>query len=111
MPDPVRAFMPKVEMIKDDKPDANPAHPTHIEINLRDGRTLTTDVAKQKGTKDSPLVDADYEKKFLGCAVTGMDAEAAQQLHAAIMGLNDQTSVDTVMTPLRGLRSQAMAAE
>ena len=104
MPDAVREFIPKVEMIKDEKPDANPAHPTHIEITLRDGRTLAADIDKQKGTKAFPLVDADYERKFLGCATMGLDQASATDLHGAIMRLDDQQSIDPVMAPLRDLR-------
>ena len=111
IPAEVRAFMPKVEMFKDSKPDANPAHPTHIEIALRDGRTLTTDVAKQKGTKDFPLVDDDYARKFLGCAAAGMDSVSATELHGTIMRFDEQDSIGAVMAPLRGLRRPAVAAE
>ena len=111
MPNAVRNFMSKVEMIKDNKPDANPAHPTHIEIKLRDGRTLTTEVDKQKGTKAFPLKDADYERKFLGCAATGLDQALAVDLHRAIMHLDEQVSIKQVMAPLRGLRGAAVTAE
>ncbi len=111
MPAEVRSFMPKVEMIKDDKPDASPAHPTHIEVALRDGRTLTTEVAIKRGSKDSPLGDSDYERKFLGCAAAGMDSTSAAELHGTIMRLDEQASIGAVMAPLRGLRHTAVAAE
>ena len=111
MPNAVRNFMSKVEMIKDNKPDANPAHATHIEIKLRDGRTLTTEVDKQKGTKAFPLKDADYERKFLGCAATGLNQALAVDLHRAIMHLDEQVSIKQVMAALRGLRVAAVTAE
>ena len=51
-----------------------------------------------------PLVDADYERKFLGCATMGLDQASATDLHGAIMRLDDQQSIDPVMAPLRELR-------
>ena len=111
MPSEVREFMPKVSMLKDTKPDANPSHPTIIEIALRDGRTVSTEIAKQKGTKDFPLDTAEYESKFLGCAAAGLESASATDLYSAIMRLDEQDSIGAVMAPLRDLRRPAVAAE
>lgn len=110
-PPEVGAFMPKVEMRKSENPDTSPPEPTRLSIKLTDGRTLETEIAKQKGTKDSPLNDDDYARKFIDCAATGMDPAAATDLHKAFMRLDDQDTIAGLMTPLRDLRRSAFAAE
>ncbi len=110
-PPEVKDFMPRVEMLKSDKPDSRPPPPTILEIKLRDGRTLSTEVTLQKGGKDFPLGDEDYARKFLDCAATGMEAAAANELHKAVYGMDNLEAIAGLMAPLRGLRRPAFAAE
>ncbi len=103
MPSEVRDFMSKVEMIKHDTPDTKPPTPTALDIRLRDGRTLSTEVAFTRGQKLAPLSDSDYARKFLNCAEAGIDSAAAAEMHKAILTLDTLGSIDGVMAPLRGV--------
>jgi len=106
-PDEVKSFMAKVDMQLSEHPDSSPQESTLVEVSLRDGRKLTTEVAFTKGQKAAPLSDQDYGRKFLGCAGEAMDAKTAAGIHRDILALDTLNSIDGVMAPLRNVQQPA----
>ncbi len=104
-PEDVQAFMQKVDMVMSEHPDSNPQKPTLVEINLRDGSKLTTEIAHTKGQKEAPLTDQDYAQKFLGCAAEALDGGTAAGIHKDILTFDKLNSIAGVMEPLRNLRA------
>lgn len=111
IPDEVKAFMPKVEMLAHEGADTVPPTPTTIDIALRDGRTLSKVIDTTRGQKALPLVDDDYARKFLGCAAVALDSATASRLHEQLMSFDTLASIGDALAPLRAEPAAAAAAE
>jgi 2-methylcitrate dehydratase PrpD len=72
-----------------------------VAVTLRDGRVLTGEAPFAKGSPDNPMSERELLDKFLDCAaVASVPREAAGQAAALILDLEEQASLDRILSLL-----------
>jgi 2-methylcitrate dehydratase PrpD len=84
--------------------------PGAVEIELSDGRRLSSSVHSQKGNPDNPLSAADVEAKFMECAEPVLGATGTRSALDLLNRLEDIADLRRVGMALRPLAAQAGAA-
>ncbi|HEU4671730.1 MAG TPA: MmgE/PrpD family protein [Candidatus Limnocylindrales bacterium] len=79
-----------------------------IDVELVDGRVLSTRAEFGKGSPANPMKDAELVDKFLGCLDWGgVDEAAGREVAERVLALEDQPSLDDVIAPLAAVPSVA----
>jgi 2-methylcitrate dehydratase PrpD len=71
--------------------------PAIVELTTRDGRKLSKQVDYQKGDPRNPFTREDFVNKFNACANGRLDPAKQEQAVAAILGLEAQPNLSTLM--------------
>jgi 2-methylcitrate dehydratase PrpD len=79
-----------------------------IDVELTDGRVLSTRAEFGKGSPANPMRDAELVDKFLRClAWGGVDEAAGREVAERVLALEDEASLDEVIAPLAAVPSVA----
>ncbi|HEY3524414.1 MAG TPA: MmgE/PrpD family protein [Candidatus Limnocylindrales bacterium] len=79
-----------------------------IDVELGDGRFLSTRAEFGKGSPANPMRDDELVEKFLGClAWGGVDQGAGREVAERVLALEEQPSIAEVIAPLAAVPSVA----
>src|SRR5690606_870233 len=100
----VLALLERVEMRLDPslQPGANGARSARVTVRLRDGQAYRGLYQSPRGSRDTPMTDADMEAKFRECASRALDEPAIGRALAMIGGLEELGDVRELGRVLRG---------
>lgn len=74
------ALAGRLTVTEDGNPDPNALHPVRVELDLADGRTITSDVTAVLGSPERPLSMEQARTKFTACGASDELWEAATRL-------------------------------
>jgi 2-methylcitrate dehydratase PrpD len=94
----VRAIYPLIHRHPVDKAEGE--FPTEVEMGLKDGRTVTTQIAMPMGSIAAPFGMAQYWGKYEGCVAGVMSDAAAAALRQALEVFPELATIGPVMAPL-----------
>lgn len=85
-------------------PEFPQSFPALMRVHLRDGSTHEAFVPHNLGSAKNPLCASGIEAKFRDNVEFAIGSRAADELHAAIFGLEREMSIDTFWAVLRGTK-------
>ena len=85
-----------------DYPTYPAAFPGGVRITTRDGRTLEADLSHQRGGPENPMSADEVRAKFRENAALALDDAGVEALEEAILTLEDQDDLHSVLAPLAG---------
>jgi 2-methylcitrate dehydratase PrpD len=97
--DDVRALMQRVDVVPEDREDANrpgEAPQDVVAVQLDDGRTLVKEVEYVRGGPELPLAPGELFSKFETCLAYGQLAEDPRRLFDTLMAVDELPSVQAI---------------
>ncbi len=83
-----------------DYPTYPAAFPGGVQITMRDGRTLETDLPHQRGGPENPMTAGEVREKYRENAGLALDEDAVETLEEAILALEEQDDLRSALAPL-----------